>query len=84
MGGKRGRPRKERLECSIELSVEEKEEIKGAMLQALRGTGVGDMEPLTSKAYVDLVMFALGEKRDKGESSSGGIGKEEDYGIASG
>jgi hypothetical protein len=61
MAGKKGRPKKEGKVISVDLDENEKREIKDAMIWAIRGEKVGEMDPLTPKAFSDLVIFALGK-----------------------
>jgi hypothetical protein len=76
MAGKRGRPRKETLRRNVELGDDEREEVKKNVLRALRGEPVGDMEPLGSKAFADLVIFVLGDYAEPNKGVEVGTGDE--------
>jgi len=75
MAGKTGRPRKEILRRNVELTDEEKEELKRIVMNAMRGEQVGKMGPLPGSSFANLAMFFLGDhtKPDKGR-----IDQEED------
>ena len=65
MTGKRGRPRKDSARINVELDPSDREMVKDVMMKAIAGEKIGNMSPLSPKAFADLVIFALGEKATK-------------------
>jgi len=72
MAGKRGRPRKDATKINVALSDDERDGLKDIMIEALNGGRIGDIEPLTPTAFANLMMFALGEVRDKHDGKQDG------------